>query len=98
MDNQRNRTYALVFFQTLQLILFLLLLLGCSIVKCISLYGKHLLQYPVYFAFESDDINAVLADIKKNDAIGQPATATTGGLVLLTYHLKMRVSGKLVLV
>jgi hypothetical protein len=33
----------------------------------------------VYFAFEDDDIDAVLADVKRNDAIGQPATATTGG-------------------
>ena len=38
-----------------------------------------LLQYPVYFAFEDDDIDAVLADVKRTDAIGQPATATTGG-------------------
>lgn len=38
-----------------------------------------LLQYPVYFAFENDDINTVLADIKRNDESGQPATATTGG-------------------
>lgn len=37
------------------------------------------LQYPVYFAFEDDDIDAVLADVKRNDAIGQPATATNGG-------------------
>ncbi|OVA10041.1 Nicastrin [Macleaya cordata] len=37
------------------------------------------IPYPVYFAFEDDKIDAVLADIKKNDAIGQPATATTGG-------------------
>lgn len=40
-----------------------------------------LLQYPVYFAFEDDDIEAVLADVKRNDVSGQPATATTGGLV-----------------
>lgn len=40
-----------------------------------------ILQYPVYFAFEDDDIDAVLADVKRNDATGQPATATTGGLV-----------------
>lgn len=39
--------------------------------------------YPVYFAFENDDINGVLADVKKNDAIGQPATATTGGYKLV---------------
>ena len=37
-----------------------------------------LLQYPVYFAFEDDDIDAVLADVKRTNAIGQPATATTG--------------------
>jgi hypothetical protein len=39
--------------------------------------------YPVYFAFEDDDIDAVLADVKRNDAIGQPATATTGGFKLV---------------
>ena len=38
-------------------------------------------QYPVYFASEGEDINAVLADVKSNDATGQLATATTGGLV-----------------
>lgn len=38
-------------------------------------------QYPVYFASEGEDINAVLADVKNNDATGQLATATTGGLV-----------------
>lgn len=38
-------------------------------------------QYPVYFGFEDDSINTVLADVKKNDATGQLATATTGGLV-----------------
>ncbi|PNY00505.1 nicalin-1-like protein, partial [Trifolium pratense] len=37
------------------------------------------LPYPVYFAFEDDNIDNVLLDIKKNDASGQPATATTGG-------------------
>ena len=41
-----------------------------------------MLQYPVYFAFENDEIDNVLADIKQNDAIGQPATATTGGSVV----------------
>ena len=35
----------------------------------------------MYFAFEDDNINAVLVDVKRNDATGQPATATTGGLV-----------------
>ncbi|KAI7984224.1 putative low-specificity L-threonine aldolase 1 [Camellia lanceoleosa] len=28
-------------------------------------------KYPVYFAFEDDDINVVLADVKKNDVTGQ---------------------------
>ncbi|XP_007015760.2 PREDICTED: nicalin-1 [Theobroma cacao] len=41
------------------------------------------IPYPVYFAFENDEIETVLADIKKNDAIGQPATATTGGYKLV---------------
>ncbi|KAM7274128.1 hypothetical protein ACFE04_028792 [Oxalis oulophora] len=41
------------------------------------------LPYPVYFAFENDDINSVLASIKKNDVTGQPATATTGGYKLV---------------
>lgn len=35
----------------------------------------------MYFGFEDDHVNAVLADVKKNDATGQLATATTGGLV-----------------
>lgn len=35
----------------------------------------------MYFAFEDEDLDKVLADIKRNDAAGQPATATTGGLV-----------------
>ncbi|KAG5248126.1 nicalin [Salix suchowensis] len=39
------------------------------------------IPYPVYFAFEDDDIDAVLADVKRNDASGQPATATTGRLL-----------------
>lgn len=37
------------------------------------------IPYPVYFAFEDDNINAVLAEVKRNDASGRPATATTGG-------------------
>lgn len=41
------------------------------------------IPYPVYFAFEDDDIDAVLADLKRNDAIGQPATATNGGFKLV---------------
>ncbi|KAJ9188645.1 hypothetical protein P3X46_000020 [Hevea brasiliensis] len=41
------------------------------------------IPYPVYFAFENDDIGAVLADVKRNDATGQPATATSGGYKLV---------------
>ncbi|XP_024025058.1 nicalin-1 [Morus notabilis] len=41
------------------------------------------IPYPVYFAFEDSDIEAVLADIKRNDVTGQPATATTGGYKLV---------------
>ncbi|KAF8395420.1 hypothetical protein HHK36_019366 [Tetracentron sinense] len=41
------------------------------------------IPYPVYFAFEEDKIDAVLADVKRNDATGQPATATTGGYKLV---------------
>ncbi|CAH9072659.1 unnamed protein product [Cuscuta europaea] len=41
------------------------------------------IPYPVYFAFEDDSISPVLADIKRSDAIGQPATATTGGFKLV---------------
>lgn len=35
----------------------------------------------MYFAFENKETDAMLADVKKNDALGQQATATTGGLV-----------------
>ncbi|KAI3683281.1 hypothetical protein L1987_83784 [Smallanthus sonchifolius] len=41
------------------------------------------IQYPVYFAFEDEDLAKVLADIQRNDAAGQPATATTGGYKLI---------------
>ncbi|KAK9050696.1 hypothetical protein SSX86_030334 [Deinandra increscens subsp. villosa] len=41
------------------------------------------IQYPVYFAFEDEDLAEVLADIQRNDAAGQPATATTGGYKLI---------------
>ncbi|XP_068659439.1 uncharacterized protein [Aristolochia californica] len=39
--------------------------------------------YPVYFTFEDPSLDAVLADVKKNYALGQPATATTGGYKLV---------------
>lgn len=48
----------------------------------------------MYFAFEDDDIDAVLADVKRNDAIGQPATATTGGY---SCYLFLNISQLLVL-
>ncbi|KAF3663627.1 putative basic proline-rich protein-like [Capsicum annuum] len=41
------------------------------------------IPYPVYFAFEDDNINDVLAEVKSNDANGQPSTATTGGYKLV---------------
>ncbi|XP_010931103.1 uncharacterized protein [Elaeis guineensis] len=41
------------------------------------------IPYPVYFAFEDDKINALLADVRRSDATGQPATATTGGYKLV---------------
>ncbi|KAL2507426.1 Nicalin [Forsythia ovata] len=41
------------------------------------------IPYPVYFGFEDDDVNSVLADVKRNDATGQLATATTGGYKLV---------------
>ncbi|KAL3850279.1 hypothetical protein ACJIZ3_012161 [Penstemon smallii] len=41
------------------------------------------IPYPVYFGFEDEHVSTVLADIKKNDATGQPATATTGGYKLV---------------
>ncbi|CAN8268326.1 unnamed protein product [Cochlearia groenlandica] len=42
------------------------------------------IPFPVYFAFENEETDAMLADVKKNDAIGQQATATTGGYKLVT--------------
>ncbi|GMG98430.1 hypothetical protein Nepgr_000270 [Nepenthes gracilis] len=52
------------------------------------------IPYPVYFAFEDENVEAVLADVKRNDATGQPATATTGGykLVVSTAEPKKVVS------
>ncbi|GAB4859805.1 hypothetical protein Ancab_011285 [Ancistrocladus abbreviatus] len=41
------------------------------------------IPYPVYFAFEDEDVEAVLAEVKRNDATGQLATATTGGYKLV---------------
>lgn len=41
------------------------------------------IPYPVYFGFEDEHVNAMMADIKKNDVTGQPATATTGGYKLV---------------
>lgn len=48
------------------------------------------IPYPVYFAFEDENIEAVLADIKRNDATGQPATATTGGYKLVVSTAEAR--------
>ncbi|CAN7022857.1 hypothetical protein BRARA_F01922 [Brassica rapa] len=41
------------------------------------------IPFPVYFAFENEETDAMLADVKKNDALGQQATATTGGYKLV---------------
>ncbi|KAG0631561.1 hypothetical protein M758_1G262500 [Ceratodon purpureus] len=40
-------------------------------------------QYPVYFAYESDNVQNILQEITANDAAGRPATATTGGYKLV---------------
>nr|CAD1818040.1 unnamed protein product [Ananas comosus var. bracteatus] len=37
------------------------------------------MQYPVYFAFEDEKIEALLMDVRKGDSASQPSTATTGG-------------------
>lgn len=39
------------------------------------------LQYPVYFAYENENVQNILREITANDAAGRPATATTGGYV-----------------
>ncbi|KAF8111213.1 hypothetical protein N665_0076s0201 [Sinapis alba] len=41
------------------------------------------IPFPVYFAFENQETDAMLADVKKSDALGQQATATTGGYKLV---------------
>eukprot|EP01018_Ginkgo_biloba_P012135 Gb_13304 [translate_table: standard] len=48
------------------------------------------IPYPVYFSFEEEKLNAILDDIKQNDATGQPATATTGGYKLVLPVLEPR--------
>lgn len=40
-----------------------------------------LLQYPVYFAYEDENLQSILKEVAANDAAGRPATATTGGYV-----------------
>ncbi|GER40911.1 nicalin [Striga asiatica] len=49
------------------------------IIKVERLLVHQNIPYPVYFGFEDEHVNAMLHDVKKNDAAGQPATATTGG-------------------
>ncbi|KAF8048858.1 hypothetical protein N665_2369s0004 [Sinapis alba] len=41
------------------------------------------IPFPVYFAFENEETDAMLAAVKKNDALGQQASATTGGYKLV---------------
>lgn len=48
------------------------------------------IPYPVYFAFEDEHIKAVLDDVKRSDATGQPATATTGGYKLVVSTTEAR--------
>jgi hypothetical protein len=36
-------------------------------------------QYPVYFAYEDENVQSILHEVSANDAAGRPATATTGG-------------------
>ncbi|KAL0460805.1 UNVERIFIED_CONTAM: Nicalin-1 [Sesamum latifolium] len=50
---------------------------------CMRVQSIAAVNYPVYFGFEDELVNGMLADIKKNDATGQPATATTGGYKLV---------------
>jgi hypothetical protein len=37
------------------------------------------MQFPVYFAFHDDNMDDLLADIRKIASSGQPASASTGG-------------------
>ncbi|PIA28171.1 hypothetical protein AQUCO_07200071v1 [Aquilegia coerulea] len=48
------------------------------------------IPYPVYFAFEDEKIDAILAEVKKKDAIGQSPTATTGGYKAVTANPEPR--------
>ncbi|KAH0464244.1 hypothetical protein IEQ34_007030 [Dendrobium chrysotoxum] len=41
------------------------------------------IPYPVYFAFENGKLNSILADVRRSDATGQPASATSGGYKLV---------------
>jgi hypothetical protein len=46
----------------------------------ISLNHVHYsMQFPVYFAFHDDNMDNLLADIRKIASSGQPASASTGG-------------------
>ncbi len=38
-----------------------------------------LMQYPVYFAYEDENLSNILKEVVVNDAAGRPATAMTGG-------------------
>ncbi|KAL9252189.1 BOS complex subunit ncln-like protein [Drosera capensis] len=44
--------------------------------------------YPVYFAFEDENVEAILAEVKRSGASGQPATATNGGYKLVVSTTK----------
>jgi hypothetical protein len=42
-------------------------------------FGGSLMQYPVYFAHEDENLINILKEVVVNDAAGRPATAMTGG-------------------
>ncbi|KAL9267858.1 BOS complex subunit NCLN-like protein [Drosera capensis] len=66
-------------------------LIGCWFVdvgfidsgNCVGHIVSYGSRYPVYFAFEDENVEAILAEVKRSDASGQPATATNGGYKLV---------------
>ncbi|KAK8947949.1 hypothetical protein KSP40_PGU002297 [Platanthera guangdongensis] len=65
-------------------------LVRSSMVELEKLLIHTYLPYPVYFAFENGILNAILADVRRIDATGQPASTTNGGykLVVSTWEPK----------
>ena len=50
--------------------------------------GFLFLQYPVYFAYENDNMQNILQEVSAKDAAGRPASATTGGYVQPNLNLE----------